>query len=125
MTRLIALVVALLFTLGAVGAPAAWAQAKDPGKPETKGAMKDAKPKLLDINSATEAELKQLPGIGDAYAKKIVENRPYARKDELVKKKVVPVATYEKIKDQIIAKQDTAKKPGEATASKDKKSGQK
>jgi DNA uptake protein ComE-like DNA-binding protein len=50
--------------------------------------------------------VKALPGIGDAYSKEIVENRPYKRKDELVQKKVVPKATYDKIKDQIIAKQN-------------------
>jgi competence protein ComEA len=59
----------------------------------------------LDINSASEDELKVLPGIGDAYAKKIVEGRPYKRKDELVQKKVVPQGTYDKIKNQIVAKQ--------------------
>src|SRR5690349_10682071 len=59
----------------------------------------------LDINSAKVDELKALPGIGDTYSKKIIEGRPYKRKDELVQKKIVPQATYDKIKAQIVAKQ--------------------
>ncbi len=59
----------------------------------------------LDINTASEADLKALPGIGDAYAKKIIAGRPYAKKDQLVSKNVIPQATYDKIKDKIVAKQ--------------------
>ena len=98
MLRLITLLVVLVFALGS--ASPILAQYKAPAdKPAA------TKKEPLDINSASEAELKAFPGIGDAYAKKIVEGRPYKRKDELVQKKVVPKATYDEIKNQIAAKQ--------------------
>jgi competence protein ComEA len=73
---------------------------------DTKTAAKtDAKAELVDINTATEAELIALPAIGKTYAKKIIAGRPYARKDELVSKNIMPESSYAKVKDKIIAKQ--------------------
>ena len=72
---------------------------------DKKPATSAAKVALLDINSATKAQLMELPGIGDAYADKIISGRPYSGKDDLKQKKIIPAATYNKIKKSIIAKQ--------------------
>lgn len=110
MIRVMALVLAVVFTLGVGGMPTAFAQASKDRAAKTDSKAADKQAELIDINSASADELQTLKGIAEVYAKKIIENRPYKGKDELVEKGIIPQATYNKIKGQVIAKQPAAKK---------------
>ena len=109
--KLIAQIAVLIFALSLVTGTAA---AQSTATPSTAGSAMDAAKSMagkLDINSATLDQLKELPGIGDAYSQKIIAGRPYRAKNQLVQKKIIPQSVYDKIKDMIIAKQSTATPP--------------
>jgi competence protein ComEA len=88
-------------------APAATPAAKPATAPAAKPATTASAPagELIDINTATQAQLEPLKGIGPVRAAAIIKGRPYKGKDELVEKKIVPKNVYDDIKGQIIAKQ--------------------
>lgn len=107
----------------ATGAGAASAPAATPARPPVlsplppawaakKQAVPDAPRKLVDINSASPRELKTLPGVDDALAVRIVANRPYLSKAELVTKNVLPTGPYLALKEHVIAMQRTGKPKG-------------
>jgi hypothetical protein len=119
--RLVSLTAVVVFSAGAALAadvkanePATGASKATPhsGKSQPASQTKSSKPvKLVDINSASKAELKKLPGINDTTADKIIGGRPYLSKAFLVTNNIIPIGTYTTISNLIIAKQKNPPKP--------------
>jgi len=88
------------------------AKAIDSGKAAKAAKAADKKAvapaKLVDINQASKAELKKLPGIGETEADKIIAGRPYLSKANLVTQNILTREVYEKLKALVIAKQNKA-----------------
>jgi DNA uptake protein ComE-like DNA-binding protein len=113
-------ILAAIITLGSasIGAAepvkagtAASAPAAHMVRPANKPRVAPRPAKLIDLNSASRAELKTLPGIGDPEAARIIANRPFLTKGELVTKKVIPTGPYLSLKNRVMALPKSPPKP--------------
>lgn len=101
--RFVVCAAGLVFALAVV--PGSWALSPSAGAGQaaSMSATRRSHSSKLDLNTATEAQLSALPGVGNGYAKRIVAGRPYRAKNQLVTKGILPQAVYERIKGQVIA----------------------
>jgi len=107
----LAMVVALMFTAASGWTADSKAAVKPTPAPEQKVEKKTEKAaELLDLNTATKAQLTTLTGVGDATAQRIIKNRPFAKKDQLKSMQILTEQEYDRIKDRIIARQPAKRK---------------
>lgn len=99
------LLIAVTLNVLAIHVPAMHAKGLPPHQATASSPKSSAPTDLVDLNSATKEQLDALPGIGEAYAQKIIDGRPYKSKTELVRRHIIPQATYNKISKMVIAKQ--------------------
>jgi competence protein ComEA len=102
--RAVVLTLALVTCLALASAQ----ETKPKSKEASRGPVTGA---LVDLNSATSEQLQELPGITEEYAHKIIEGRPYAKKADLMKKKIIPQPIYNQIAEHVIAKWTGRKQP--------------
>ncbi len=113
----------LLFAVVTLAQSSGSSSTMSSGKSDSSSSMsKSTKSQMLDINSSTKDQLATLPGIGDAYAQKIIDGRPYHGKNDLVTRKIIPQATYDKISGMIIARRGKSESKSRDTGSTNPKS---